>query len=147
MDKLSGFDLDQIAEHSASTNGSKEDALKKADAGLARHDSVESLGHSPPSGTARRQSHTGSTRPHVSQSTNRIVSGGKDGLKSGRNNLMQGVVSPPISSAGRQPHNSLLDAVVGKSNVPRKQKPVGFKDKLKKEEGKFKTSFLLSRSI
>ena len=144
MDKLSGFDLDHIANHPASTSSSakrpvgalRNDATKST-VPLTRNDPIDPLEPNA-SAASRRQSHTGSTRPNISQPTNRAVSGGKNGFNTGRNSLMQGLVSPPLQrelSSGRPPHNSLLEAVSGKIGAPRKQKPVGFKEKLKKNEG------------
>lgn len=143
MDKLSGFDLDHIAEHPSSTassnrsrNGAHQLGNSKPDLEPQHLDPNSSL-------TTRRQSHTGSTRPSVSQpQTNRVTSGSRNVLPTtmAKNSVLSGLVSPPLQrelSAGRAPHGSLFEALSSTSanaGVPRKQKPVGFKDKLKKEE-------------
>lgn len=156
MDKLSGFSLDNIPEQSFSSLDKDAVTLNSPSEGsalgtspLARHDSIEAMGGSPSSLTNRRQSHTGSTRPSVSKSGNRAVSGGIDN-RGGRNSLIQGLTSPPIrpETSGRSGINSLLNAAASKAAAVQKQKPVGFKDKLKREQAgivKRRTGAVLAR--
>jgi hypothetical protein len=142
MDKLSGFNLDNIPEQSSSTLDKDAVTLNSPSEGsalgtspISRNDFIEAMGGSPSSLSHRRQSHTGSTRPSVTRSGNRAVSGGIDN-RGGRNSLIQGLTSPPIrpETSGRSGIHSLLNVAASKAAAVHKQKPVGFKDKLKREQ-------------
>jgi hypothetical protein len=143
MDQLSGFNLDNIPEQSSLSRQSEGRTVTTDESPFgtspsARQTDIQTSQTNGSPLSNRRQSHTGSTRPSVAKTGNRVISGGFE-AKGGRNSLVQGMTSPPLRSeySGRNNIHSLLNQTTNKAAGANKQKPAvaGFKDKLKREQG------------
>jgi hypothetical protein len=147
MDKLAGFRLDGIPEQRSDSAppANQQDSNPAATSldlhtpqasTLARYNSIEESDYPKSSQKSdRRQSHSDSTRPSVKPFglANRVASGGREAMNGPSTGNGNQTIPIPREAFHRFSSSGARRAEDGFDKV-NKRKPVGFKDKLKREE-------------